>query len=66
MTDMLCSGVNTYLVCAPIDGVKMNIDDVELPEEYRDWIVEKAIYTPRDDRLLVQISRNNLRKIITL
>ncbi len=66
MIDMLCAGVNTYLVCAPINGAKMNVNDIKLPREYQDWAIEKAIYSPGDDKLYVQISYKNLRKIVTL
>jgi hypothetical protein len=66
MREMLCSGVGAYLVCIPVNGVRLDINGVKLPAEYVDWTVEKVVYSPVDDRLYVQVARKNLRKILTL
>ncbi len=65
-TELLCSGVNTYIVCIPIRGILLGDKAVRLPEEYKDWTIEKAVYSPKNDKIYAQISYKNLRKIITL
>ncbi len=63
---MLCAGVNTYIVCVQIRGILLGDKAVRLPEQYQGWAVEKAIYSPEDDKIYVQIVYKNVRKIITL
>ncbi len=66
MIETVCAGVNVYMVCAPVQGVKLTEKDIVLPKEYKDWKIEKAIYSPQEDKIYVQISYSNLRKVITL
>ncbi len=66
MIETLCEGVGIYMVCAQVDGVRLNTKDIMPPVEYRYWTVEKAIYNQSEDKLYIQISYRNLRKVLIL
>ncbi len=65
-SELLCEGVNTHMICAQVNGVKLNAKDIIPPTEYKNWTVEKAVYNQNEDKLYIQISYHNLRKIIIL
>ncbi len=65
-TELLCSGVNAYNVCVSVRGILLGDTAVKLPEQYRNWNIEKVVYSPEGDKLYVQIVYKNVRKIITL
>ncbi len=66
MIETVCAGINTYMVCTPINGILLGDNAINLPERYRNWKIEKVVYSPQDDKVYVQISYSNLRKVITL
>jgi hypothetical protein len=66
MIEKVCEGLGVYVVCKSVDGIRLNANEVILPSQYQGWIVEKAVYSPEDDKIYVQIVYKNVRKIITL
>lgn len=66
MTEFLCEGINSLNICMKIDGVRINTDGIILPLAYRGWTKEKAVYSQKEDKLYVQISFKNLRRVIVL
>ncbi len=63
--ETVCAGVNAYVVCTPVYGVQLDKEKVKIPVEYMDWTVEKAVFSPEDDKIYIQLSYRNLRKVIT-
>ncbi len=66
MIETICAGINVYMVCTPINGILLGDNAIKLPEKYKNWKIEKVVYSPQDDKIYVQISYSNLRKVITL
>ncbi len=66
MTELMCVGTGTYDVCVPIEGVVVDTKGLKVPEYYKGWNIEKAVYSPADDKIYVQLSYNGLRRVITL
>ncbi len=66
MHELLCSGIDKHVRCISIYGILLGDTAVKLPEQYKDWNIEKAIYSPENDKIYVEISRQNVKKVITL
>ena len=66
MKEFVCSGVGTFLICIGVNGIVLDKKGLRLPDEYRDWAVEKAVYSPCEDKVYVQLSCCNIRRVVTL
>ena len=64
--ELVCSGVNTLLFCVPVHGVKLDKTGIKLPPQYKDWEIEKAVYSPADDKIYVQVRYHNIVQVVTL
>ena len=64
--ESICAGVNTLLFCRNIEGVLLDPGKVVLPEEYKGWVVEKAVYDPENDKIYVQVRYSNIVGVVVL